>query len=132
MCAQAISFARLRRVYWGASDPKGGGIEQGPRIFDQPTCHHRPELYPGVGEREAGSCSAPSSESGGSSQRCQPFGADVRVGIIDAPAPTRRLFGRKLRQRPDGGAAHHGRSVGQQALDGGQGGDGGAALLPSA
>lgn len=54
MCAQAISFARLRRVYWGAADPKGGGIEQGPRIFDQPTCHHRPELYPGVGEREAG------------------------------------------------------------------------------
>lgn len=54
MCAQAISFARLRRVYWGAPDPKGGGIEQGPRIFDQPTCHHRPELYPGVGEREAG------------------------------------------------------------------------------
>lgn len=54
MCAQAISFARLRRVYWGASDPKGGGIEQGPRIFDQPTCHHRPDLYPGLGEREAG------------------------------------------------------------------------------
>ena len=54
MCAQAISFARLRRVYWGASDPKGGGIEQGPRIFDQPTCHHRPDLYPSLGEREAG------------------------------------------------------------------------------
>jgi len=54
MCAQAISFARLRRVYWGAADPKGGGIEQGPRIFDQQTCHHRPELYPGVGEHEAG------------------------------------------------------------------------------
>ena len=53
MCAQAISFARLRRVYWGAGDPKGGGVEHGPRIFDQPTCHHRPELYPGVGEREA-------------------------------------------------------------------------------
>ncbi|OFX00766.1 MAG: tRNA-specific adenosine deaminase [Alphaproteobacteria bacterium RIFCSPHIGHO2_12_FULL_66_14] len=53
MCAQAISFARLRRVYWGASDPKGGGIEHGPRIFDQPTCHHRPDLYPGVGEVEA-------------------------------------------------------------------------------
>ena len=52
MCAQAISFARLRRVYWGAGDPKGGGIEHGPRIFDQPTCHHRPELYPGLGERE--------------------------------------------------------------------------------
>jgi tRNA(adenine34) deaminase len=53
MCAQAISFARLRRVYWGASDPKGGGIEHGPRIFDQATCHHRPELYPGIAESEA-------------------------------------------------------------------------------
>lgn len=53
MCAQAISFARLRRVYWGAADPKGGGIEQGPRIFDQPTCHHKPDLYPGLGERES-------------------------------------------------------------------------------
>ena len=54
MCAQAISFARLRRLYWGAPDLKGGGVEHGPRIFDQPTCHHRPELYPGLGEREAG------------------------------------------------------------------------------
>ncbi len=54
MCAQAIAFARLRRVYYGASDPKGGGVEHGPRIFSQPTCHHRPELYPGIGEREAG------------------------------------------------------------------------------
>ena len=42
MCAQAISFARIRRLYWGASDPKGGGVEHGPRIFEQPTCHHRP------------------------------------------------------------------------------------------
>jgi tRNA(Arg) A34 adenosine deaminase TadA len=54
MCAQAISFARLRRVYYGASDPKGGGVEHGPRIFAQPTCHFRPEVYPGIGEREAG------------------------------------------------------------------------------
>jgi tRNA(adenine34) deaminase len=54
MCAQAISFARLRRVYYGASDLKGGGIEHGPRIFSQPTCHHRPEVYSGIGEREAG------------------------------------------------------------------------------
>lgn len=52
MCAQAISFARIRRLYWGASDPKGGGVEHGPRLFDQPSCHHRPELYPGLGERE--------------------------------------------------------------------------------
>jgi tRNA(adenine34) deaminase len=54
MCAQAISFARIRRLYWGTSDPKGGGIEHGPRIFDQPTCHHKPELYPGLSEGEAG------------------------------------------------------------------------------
>ncbi len=54
MCAQAISFARLRRVYYGAGDPKGGGVEHGPRIFAQPTCHHRPEIYPGIAEREAG------------------------------------------------------------------------------
>jgi tRNA(adenine34) deaminase len=54
MCAQAISFAHIRRLYWGAPDLKGGGVEHGPRIFDQPTCHHRPELYPGLGEREAG------------------------------------------------------------------------------
>jgi tRNA(Arg) A34 adenosine deaminase TadA len=54
MCAQAISFARIRRLYWGAPDPKGGGVEHGPRIFHQPTCHHRPELYSGFGESEAG------------------------------------------------------------------------------
>ncbi len=53
MCATAISFARIRRLYYGASDPKGGGIEQGARIFSQPTCHHVPEFYPGIGESEA-------------------------------------------------------------------------------
>lgn len=50
MCATAISFARLRRVYFGAYDPKGGGVEHGPRIFDQPTCHHRPEVVGGLSE----------------------------------------------------------------------------------
>ncbi len=54
MCAQAISLARLRRLYYGASDPKGGGVEHGPRIFHQPTCHHRPEVYGGLDERRAG------------------------------------------------------------------------------
>ena len=54
MCAAAISFARLRRLYYGASDPKGGGIEQGARVFSQPTCHHVPEIYPGIAEVEAG------------------------------------------------------------------------------
>jgi tRNA(Arg) A34 adenosine deaminase TadA len=53
MCAQAIAFARLRRVYYGAADPKGGGVEHGPRIFSQPTCHHRPEIYGGIAEQEA-------------------------------------------------------------------------------
>lgn len=53
MCAAAISFARLKRVYYGAADPKGGGVEHGPRIFNQPTCHHVPEVYPGIAEAEA-------------------------------------------------------------------------------
>jgi len=53
MCATAISFARIKRLYYAASDPKGGGIEQGARIFSQPTCHHIPEIYPGLAEAEA-------------------------------------------------------------------------------
>ncbi|MCC7253317.1 MAG: nucleoside deaminase [Hyphomicrobium sp.] len=53
MCATAISFARIRRLYYGAPDPKGGGVEHGPRIFSHATCHHRPELYPGLGEADA-------------------------------------------------------------------------------
>jgi tRNA(Arg) A34 adenosine deaminase TadA len=53
MCAGAISFARLRRLYYGAEDPKGGGVAHGGRFFAQPTCHHRPEVYPGIGEAEA-------------------------------------------------------------------------------
>ena len=53
MCAAAISFARVRRLYWGASDPKGGGVEHGPRVFSHATCHHVPELYGGIGEGEA-------------------------------------------------------------------------------
>ena len=54
MCAGAIAHARVRRVYYGASDPKGGAVEHGPRFFSQPTCHHRPELYGGIGAGEAG------------------------------------------------------------------------------
>lgn len=49
MCAGAISFARLRRLYFGADDPKGGAIASGPRFFSQPTCHHAPEIYDGIG-----------------------------------------------------------------------------------
>jgi tRNA(Arg) A34 adenosine deaminase TadA len=48
MCATAVSFARLRRVVFGAYDPKGGGVEHGPRLFGQPTCHHAPEVVGGV------------------------------------------------------------------------------------
>ncbi len=53
MCAAAISFARIRRLYYGAGDPKGGGVEHGARVFSQPTCNHTPEIYPGLGEDEA-------------------------------------------------------------------------------
>jgi tRNA(Arg) A34 adenosine deaminase TadA len=53
MCAAAISFARIRRLYYAASDPKGGAVEHGPRFFAQPTCHHRPEVYGGIRESEA-------------------------------------------------------------------------------
>ncbi|MGQ0664898.1 MAG: nucleoside deaminase [Pseudomonadota bacterium] len=54
MCAAAISLARLRRLYYGAGDPKGGGVEHGARFFAQPTCHHRPEVYGGLEEVRAG------------------------------------------------------------------------------
>ena len=54
MCAGAISLARIRRLYFGAPDPKGGGVEHGPRVFDQPTCHHRPEIYGGIDELRCG------------------------------------------------------------------------------
>ena len=53
MCAQAISFARIRRLYFGAYDPKGGAVEHGPRFFHQPTCHHIPEVYGGIEESRA-------------------------------------------------------------------------------
>ena len=54
MCAAAISFARIRRLYYGAADPKGGAVENGVRFFATPACHHRPEVYGGMGESEAG------------------------------------------------------------------------------
>lgn len=54
MCAAAISFARIRRLYFGAGDPKGGAVENGPRLFSQPSCHHAPEVVGGIEERRAG------------------------------------------------------------------------------
>jgi tRNA(Arg) A34 adenosine deaminase TadA len=53
MCAAAVSFARIRRLYFGASDPKGGAVEHGPRFFAQATCHHAPEVIGGLGEERA-------------------------------------------------------------------------------
>ena len=53
MCAGAISFARLRRLYFGAADEKGGAVVNGVRFFASPTCHHTPDIYPGIGEGEA-------------------------------------------------------------------------------
>jgi tRNA(adenine34) deaminase len=53
MCAAALAFARIRRLYYGAADPKGGAVESGVRFFSNPTCHHRPHIYGGIGEQEA-------------------------------------------------------------------------------
>lgn len=53
MCAGALSFARIRRLYYGAADPKGGAVDNGVRFFSAPTCHHKPEVYGGMGESEA-------------------------------------------------------------------------------
>lgn len=53
MCAGAIALARISRLYYAADDPKGGAVAHGPRLFAQPTCHHRPEIYAGIGEGEA-------------------------------------------------------------------------------
>ncbi|HEY6916428.1 MAG TPA: nucleoside deaminase [Allosphingosinicella sp.] len=53
MCAGAIALARIRRLYFAAGDPKGGAVLHGPRLFQQPTCHHAPEVYSGIGEEEA-------------------------------------------------------------------------------
>ena len=53
MCAAAISFARIRRLYYGAADPKGGAVDSGVRFFASPTCHHKPEVYSAVGEDQA-------------------------------------------------------------------------------
>lgn len=53
MCAGAIAHARIGRLYYAAADPKGGAVEHGPRLFGQPTCHHRPEVYAGIGEGAA-------------------------------------------------------------------------------
>ncbi|MEN0001725.1 MAG: nucleoside deaminase [Pseudomonadota bacterium] len=53
MCAALISFARIRRLYFGAGDPKSGGVFHGGRFFEQPTCHHAPEVYSGIGETRA-------------------------------------------------------------------------------
>jgi tRNA(Arg) A34 adenosine deaminase TadA len=54
MCAAAISFARIRRLYFAAYDPKGGGVEHGPRVFAHKTCHHKPEVFGGIEEKAAG------------------------------------------------------------------------------
>ena len=54
MCAGAVAFARVRRLYYGAADPKGGAVDNGVKFFASPTCHHRPEVYGGIAEAEAG------------------------------------------------------------------------------
>ena len=53
MCAGAVAFARIRRLYYGAADPKGGAVDHGVKFFASPTCHHRAEVYGGIAEAEA-------------------------------------------------------------------------------
>lgn len=76
MCAAAISFARIRRLYFSAGDPKGGAVEHGPRFFAQPTCHHAPEVYGGLREREA-------------AELLRDFFAALREGAATAPGAPR-------------------------------------------
>jgi tRNA(adenine34) deaminase len=72
MCAAAISLARLRRLYFGAWDPKAGAVEHGPRLFGQPTTHHRPEVYGGIDERRAAALLRDFFRDGGSGGRRAP------------------------------------------------------------
>jgi len=72
MCAAAIGLARIATLNFAAADPKGGAVEHGPRIFGQPTCHHRPEIYSGIGEAEAAA-------------QLKAFFADRRGVVDDAP-----------------------------------------------
>ena len=89
MCATAASFARLRRIYFGAEDPKGGGVEHGPRIFASTSCHHRPEVYGGIAARRVGRAAArPSSRPGASRQPIAP--AARKRARSPSPSPAAR------------------------------------------
>ena len=82
MCAQAISFARIRRLYYGAADEKGGGVDNGPRIFSQSSCHHVPEVYGNIDEVNAG-------------QLLRDFFKDrreIRKGLPQTPLPSTNNF----------------------------------------
>ena len=105
MCAQAIAFARLRRLYFGAADPKGGGVEHGARIFQQPTCHHRPEVIGGVQETRAAELLRLSSRRAG---RASPSLTGSRQAATAARRPCGalarlRAWTRERRRRPQAG-----------------------------
>jgi len=87
MCAAAIALARVSRLYFAAYDAKGGGVEHGPRIFDQPTCHHRPEVYGGIAERAAGEPPAPIFPGAALDGQLSPLPAAVRRGAAALAKP---------------------------------------------
>ena len=80
MCAAAVSFARIRRLYYGAADPKGGAVDSGVRFFASPTCHHAPEVYSAIGESECSSAAAGvfQGEAVKNSKRNQPTAVIIR------------------------------------------------------
>ena len=96
MCAAAISFARIRRLYYGAADPKGGAVDNGVRFFASPTCHHRPEVYGGIDESEAAALLRSSSKRGADLRR-------TSDGLGDAPWRGRSPAGDPRRGRASAG-----------------------------
>ena len=88
MCAAAISFARIRRLYYGAADPKGGAVDSGVRFFASPTCHHVPEVYSAVGESEAAALLREFFKARSSGSPDEPVAWIERSGIRDRASPT--------------------------------------------
>ena len=95
MCAAALSFARIRRVYYGAADPKGGAVDNGVRFFASPACHHRPEVYGGIAEQETlrNGCCFPGSRPAPGPPSAAGYGP---CGSANSQVSPRRAFSREF------------------------------------